>query len=117
MRWSSLPSLLRSLPGWLLSLGGPDALEPLILPCPVQLLSLSTLQSPWASLFMLPMGYFGIPEVVCFHVGKFIGVSLGLVLSVFSLRIFPSPKVVEIISCIILQTMYYFALFFFWSVV
>lgn len=66
--------------------GRPDALEPLTwaLACPVWLLSLSTLRSPWASLFILLRGYFGMPEGVCFNVGKFINFFLCVMLGVFS---------------------------------
>lgn len=39
--------------------------------------------------------------------------SYGLVVVVSSLRIFPNPKVMEVFTYIIFQTMYYFAFFFF----
>lgn len=41
--------------------------------------------------------------------------SYGLVVVVSSLRIFPNPKVMEVFTYIIFQTMYYFAFFFFFG--
>lgn len=92
------PSTSSEKPSWVVavSLGRPDA-HALCGFC-----LFWTVLSPWARLFLLPMGYFGIPEVVCFNVRKSNNFSLCLVLFVFYLRIFPNPKVMEIISCIIL---------------
>lgn len=96
------------------SLGEPDSPEPLNLGLITMhcVLLFQTLPPPWASLFILLMVCFGMPEGFHLNVGKFINFPLWLVLVVSYLRIFSNPRVMEIFSCVIFQAVYCFALFF-----
>ena len=115
------PSASSEKPSWVAagSLGEPDSPEPFNLGLAMYsvLCLVQTLPSPVIAFSLVSRG---IPEVIHFNVEKF-PTSL-LVIIVSSLRVFLSPKVMEIFYLhgrgffpyTIFQTMYYFAYFGLW---